>query len=101
LVLCDIEGAEKDLLDPDVAPSLKGMDLIVESHECLLPGITQLLLNRFKDTHQITLVQDNSQRQLQDAPQWFNNLVHLDQLLATWEWRSGATPRLVMKSNAG
>ncbi len=98
LVLCDIEGAEKDLLNPEVAPALKGMDLIVESHECLLPGIMQLLINRFKDTHQITLVQDNGQRQLQDAPQWFNNLAHLDQLLATWEWRSGATPWLVMKT---
>ena len=98
LVLCDIEGAEKDLLDPEVAPALKGMDLIIESHECLLPGITQLLINRFKDTHQITLVQDNGQRQLQNAPQWFNNLAHLDQLLATWEWRSGATPWLVMKT---
>jgi len=32
------------------------------------------------------------------APQWFNNLTHLDQLLATWEWRSGATPWLVMKA---
>ena len=40
LVLCDIEGAEKDLLDPEVAPALKDMDLIVESHECLLTGIT-------------------------------------------------------------
>ena len=98
LVLCDIEGAEKDLLNPEIAPALKGMDLIVESHECLLPGITQLLINRFKDTHQITLVQDNGQRQLNDAPQWFNNLAHLDQLLATWEWRSGATPWLVMKA---
>jgi len=100
LVLCDIEGAEKDLLDPEMAPALKGMDLIVESHECLIPGITQTLIDRFKDTHQITLVQDNGQRQLQDAPQWFNNLAHLDQLLATWEWRSGATPWLVMKANS-
>ncbi len=100
LVLCDIEGAEKDLLDPVKAPALKGMDLIVESHECLISGITQTLINRFKDSHQITLVQDNGQRQLQDAPQWFNNLAHLDQLLATWEWRSGATPWLVMKANS-
>lgn len=99
LVLCDIEGAEKNLLDPDVAPALKGMDLIVESHECLLPGITNTLLNRFKDTHQITMVHDNGQRQLVNSPQWFNNLAHLDQLLATWEWRSGATPWLIMKHN--
>lgn len=98
LVLCDIEGAENDLLNPEAAPALKGMDLIVESHECLIPDITQKLIGRFKDTHQITLVQDNGQRHLQDAPQWFNNLAHLDQLLATWEWRSGATPWLVMNA---
>ena len=98
LVLCDIEGAERELLNPEVAPALKGMDLIVESHECLISGITQTLIDRFKDTHQITLIQDNGQRQLQDAPPWFNNLAHLDQLLATWEWRSGATPWLVMKA---
>lgn len=98
LVLCDIEGAEQDLLDPAKAPALTGMDLIVESHECLIPGITQTLIERFQATHQITLVQDNGQRQLQNAPAWFNNLTHLDQLLATWEWRSGPTPWLVMKS---
>lgn len=99
LVLCDIEGAEKDLLDPEIAPALKGMDLIVESHECLIPGITQALINRFKESHQITLVQDNGQRQIKDAPQWFNNFAHLDQLLATWEWRSGPTPWLVMNAH--
>lgn len=98
LVLCDIEGAERELLNPEEAPALKNMDLIVESHECLSPGITQILIDRFKDTHQITYIEDNGQRQLQDAPQWFKNLAHLDQLLATWEWRSGATPWLVMKA---
>ena len=66
------------------------MDVIVENHECLIPGITELLTNRFKESHQITLVQDNGQRQLTPMPAWFNNLAHLDQLLATWEWRSGA-----------
>jgi ribosomal protein L11 methylase PrmA len=85
LVLCDIEGGEKELLNPEISPSLKGMDFVVESHECLLPGITQTLIDRFKDTHTVTLVQDNGQRQLKDSPQWFNNLAHLDQLLATWE----------------
>lgn len=99
LVLCDIEGAEKELLDPQVAPALKSMDLIIESHECLISGITQTLIDRFKDSHNITMIQDNGQRQLKDSPQWFNNLAHLDQLLATWEWRSGATPWLVMKAN--
>lgn len=100
LVLCDIEGAERDLLDPVKAPALAGMDLIVESHECLVPGITKLLIERFSATHAITVVEDNGQRQLTNAPAWLNNLAHLDQLLATWEWRSGPTPWLVMKAKA-
>ena len=98
LVLCDIEGAERELLDPQASPALKGMDLIVEAHECLIPGITKLLLQRFTPSHDITLVEDNGQRQLHSAPAWFNNLAHLDQLLAVWEWRSGPTPWLVMKA---
>jgi len=100
LLMCDIEGAERELLNPELAPALKGMDIIVESHECLIPGITQLLIDRFKATHNITLVQDDGQRQLTKPPQWFINLAHLDQLLATWEWRSGPTPWLVMKAKS-
>lgn len=98
LVLCDIEGAERDLLDLERAPALAGMDLIVESHECLIPGITKRLIDRFAPTHNITVVEDNGQRQIADAPAWFNNLAHLDQLLAVWEWRSGPTPWLLMKA---
>jgi hypothetical protein len=96
LVLCDIEGAELELLDPMHAPALRELDLIIESHECLIPGVTQALLNRFSESHNITIIQDNGQRTLLNAPAWFNQLAHLDQLLATWEWRSGPTPWLVM-----
>ena len=100
-MLCDIEGAEGELLNPALSPALKAMDIIMESHDCLIPSITQEMINRFKDSHTITLVEDNGQRQLQNAPKWFNNLAHLDQLLATWEWRSGPTPWLVMKAKQG
>ena len=96
LILCDIEGAEKELLDPQKSSALKCVDIIVESHECLIPGVTQLLINRFNESHEISLVRDNGQRSLDAPPQWFINLAHLDQLLATWEWRSGPTPWLVM-----
>lgn len=98
LVLCDIEGAERELLDPAAAPALAGMDLIVESHECLVPGVTKTLIDRFESTHEITTVDDDGQRQLASPPTWFLQLAHLDQLLSTWEWRSGPTPWLVMRS---
>jgi hypothetical protein len=98
LVLCDIEGAENELLNLEISPALKGMDLIVESHECLRLGTTQTIIDRFQKTHNITVVEHNGQRNFKNTPTWFNNLAHLDQLLATWEWRSGPTPWLIMKA---
>ena len=98
LVLCDIEGAERELLDPEAAPALRGMDLIVESHDCVAAGTTRLLTARFQSTHAITVVVDSGERRLPKVPPWFTRLGHLDQLLATWEWRSGPTPWLVMRS---
>ena len=100
LVFCDIEGAEEELLDPDLAPALRKLDIIVESHECLRKGITQKLISRFEATHTIELIEDNGSRQLDNLPQWFKKLSHLDQLLATWEWRSGPTPWLVMSAKS-
>ena len=49
LLLCDIEGAERELLNPDESPALKGMDIIMESHEGLLPGITAEIIRRFQE----------------------------------------------------
>lgn len=98
LVFCDVEGSELEILNTEIAPSLLSMDIIVESHECLVPGVTDALIKRFIATHEIIIVQDNGQRSIITTPEWFNRLAHLDQLIATWEWRSGATPWLVMKS---
>ncbi len=100
LVFCDIEGMEDELLDPNVAPALLGLDIIVESHECLQPGITQKLLSRFGHSHTIEVVEDNGARRLDDLPNWFMELSHLDQLLATWEWRAGPTPWLIMNAKS-
>lgn len=98
LVFCDIEGMEDELLNPNVAPALRGLDIIVESHECLSPGITQRLISRFESSHSIEVVQDDGSRHLENLPEWFTRLSHLDQLLATWEWRSGPTPWLIMRA---
>jgi hypothetical protein len=100
LIFCDIEGAEKELLDPIKAPALVNLDIIVESHECLVGGITEDLIKRFSSTHTIERIDDTGERSLEAAPKWFANLAHLDQLLATWEWRSGPTPWLIMDSKS-
>lgn len=98
LVVCDIEGAEKDLLDPVAAPALKNMDIIVESHDCIVNGMTDTLLARFSDTHDITVIHDNGLRALSSNYAWLESWSHMDQLTATWEWRAGPTPWMVMKS---
>lgn len=98
LVLCDVEGAEKELLDINACPEMRKLDFIIESHECLVPGITDELISRFSHTHRITKILDIGSRRVVNPPEWFVNLSHLDQLLATWEWRSGPTPWLVLET---
>jgi hypothetical protein len=100
LVMCDIEGAEQELLDPALAPELAGMDIIVESHECIIKGLTQTLLDRFSSSHDITMISDTGQRHFDTLPKDYETWANLDQLVATWEWRSGPTPWLVMKAKA-
>lgn len=53
LVICDIEGAEKDLLNPAAFPALKNMDVIVECHEGYQSGLRAELTQRFSPTHNL------------------------------------------------
>lgn len=101
LVVCDIEGAERELLDPSAAPALADLDIIVEAHDCSIPGLAKTLKSRFSATHDVRMILDTGSRNVEPAPDWFTKLAHLDQLLAVWEWRSGATPWLVMRRRRG
>ncbi len=95
LVLCDVEGAEGELLDPVAFPALRGMDVIVECHDCFRPGLSEELQRRFAGSHVIERFQQTLRAV--SLPPFFAQLGHLDQLLAVWEWRSGPTPWLVMR----
>jgi hypothetical protein len=53
LIVCDIDGAETELLQPQRIADLKKCDLLVEVHDCLTPGTTDALRRRFRDTHDI------------------------------------------------
>jgi hypothetical protein len=52
-VLIDAEGAEREILDPAVVPSLAQATIIVELHDFIVPGIRTLLEGRFAVTHHI------------------------------------------------
>jgi hypothetical protein len=95
LILCDIEAAEIDLLDPSAAPGLLAADILVECHDCLRPGITDTLTRRFAASHQITRIDRTLAPQT--LPPWMEELSDLDRLIALWEWRAGPTPWLWMR----
>lgn len=52
ILIVDIEGAEAILLDPKIIPELRACDMLIEVHECFLPGVRSLLLDRFQKSHQ-------------------------------------------------
>jgi predicted RNA methylase len=57
LVICDIEGAERDLLDPAAASALRGFDIVVEIHDGPeRTDIHDLLQQRFAPTHRLSFV---------------------------------------------
>jgi hypothetical protein len=95
LVICDIEGAEADLLDPALAPGLLAADLLVETHEAMSKGIAERIADRFRATHDVQILG----RKLDDSglPEWMERLSDMDRLLALWEWRTGPTPWLWMQ----
>jgi hypothetical protein len=56
LVLCDCEGFEEDILDPEIVPWLRKATLIVELHEFYRPQVRQILATRFATTHEMTII---------------------------------------------
>jgi hypothetical protein len=60
LVICDIEGSEKELLDPSRALSLRASDCVVELHDTAdfsMSEMVDLFIERFKFTHSIRLIE--------------------------------------------
>lgn len=94
VVICDIEGAEEDLLDPIRAAGLLSADILVECHDGMRPGLSERIAARFADTHAVQRIG----RRIEPAglPDWMEELGDLDRLLALWEWRAGPTPWLWM-----
>ncbi|MGH2916590.1 MAG: hypothetical protein ACRDMX_16555 [Solirubrobacteraceae bacterium] len=55
-LLCDCEGCELGLLDPESVPNLGGWPMIVELHDFVNPTITDTICARFRSSHEIELI---------------------------------------------
>jgi hypothetical protein len=53
LVMCDCEGAEAEIMDPVKVPALQTAYVLVETHDFVIPGLTERIRNRFAATHEI------------------------------------------------
>jgi hypothetical protein len=60
LIICDIEGGEKDLFSDDLISHLRFHDLLIETHDLFLPGISETLQQRFSKTHLIKIIKSLS-----------------------------------------
>jgi hypothetical protein len=56
LLVVDVEGAERELLDPAAVPKLSQVSILVELHDFVVPDVSSLIRRRFAATHTITEV---------------------------------------------
>ena len=94
VVICDIEGAELDLLDPAKARGLYGSDILVECHPSANKDMVSIIRSRFEANHDV--LELGRDLDVAGLPKWMDHSNDLDRLIALWEWRSTPTPWLWM-----
>jgi hypothetical protein len=55
-VICDVEGFEDALLDPEKVPGLRGALILVEIHDGKNPEVSARIRRRFETTHTIEVI---------------------------------------------
>jgi len=84
-VICDVEGYEMTLLDPDAVPGLRTCDFLVERHDGVDPKITPTLLERFATSHTAHVIDHSNVRDTEAGP--LSGMAHDRRALATGEFR--------------
>lgn len=85
-LIVDVEGYEKELLDPQEIPALRQATLLVEVHNNFVPGCSEAILERFQSTHDVTVYQSRPRR-MEDYP--------LSSRLRTAGWMRGAIEQTI------
>lgn len=101
LLICDIEGFERTLLEPETCQSLLSIDILVEIHEGFgEPSTLDLLKSRFCDSHIIQEVD------MTNRVEWVNSMISTEEIFddrellldAANEYRSDSQKWLWMKT---
>ncbi len=95
LILSDCEGAEEQIFSEAVARRLTAATIIIEAHETVLPGVTDVLIGRFEATHAALVIEQQPR-----DPRRYPALRHLsatEQELALDELRPPSDRFLVLR----
>lgn len=95
-ILCDCDGHEMELLQPEAVGNLKGCDIVVELHDHLVPHATETIIGRFQTTHEITRI-SQAARDPGNYPV-LEGLDLRDKLAALSEWRPRDQQWLFLRS---
>lgn len=98
-VLMDCEGAELQLLQPDLVPSLLKSDILVECHDVLYPNLTSTITCRFEDTHRIEFIGEGTRHSVPHPS--LSDWSSVDRWLAICEFRPVAMNWLFMQAKHG
>lgn len=105
VILCDIEGAELDLIDPSLCPALLRADLIIEVHAAegrSMHEVRDLLAVRFRGTHAVLTLADDDRRRTLLLSELTTNGVDLSELRRlSGEARSEQNEWLVLTKKIG
>jgi hypothetical protein len=98
LLIVDCEGYEEVLLDDPVIKHLKEWDFLIETHDGFSRGVTRKLIERFKPTHNVTIIDTIHDLDKADhyMPEAIQHLKRQDQDLLLSEQREHATLRWLL-----
>lgn len=98
LLIVDCEGYEEVLLDDPVIKELKDWDFLIETHDGFSRGVTRKLIERFKPTHNVTVIDTIHDLDKADhyMPEAIKHLKRQDQDLLLSEQREHATLRWLL-----
>lgn len=68
LIICDCEGCEESLFTEPVASGLQRSTLIIETHDCFIPGSSERLRRILEATHTVEVFATDVRRRDPDVP---------------------------------
>jgi hypothetical protein len=92
VVICDVEGYESVLLNPERVSGLRFCSVLVETHDHLVAGVSDLLVARFAKSHAVMQI-PTAIRQWKDFPRQSGWALILPRFLALRAMGEGRHPQ--------